>query len=51
MTTATVHATPAHRGNWLTRAEAWLDDRGKGAWIAATPNGVMLLPSELKSRT
>ena len=35
MTTATVHATPAHRGNWLTRAEAWLDDRGKGAWIAA----------------
>ncbi|MFN6979975.1 MAG: DUF2852 domain-containing protein [Gemmobacter sp.] len=20
---------------WLTRAEAWLDDRGKGAWIAA----------------
>ncbi|MXQ06969.1 DUF2852 domain-containing protein [Alphaproteobacteria bacterium GH1-50] len=35
MTTASLHATPAHRGTWLTRAEAWLDDRGKGAWIAA----------------
>lgn len=22
-------------GNWFTRAEAWLDNRGKGAWIAA----------------
>ncbi|MGB3553722.1 MAG: DUF2852 domain-containing protein [Jannaschia sp.] len=21
-------------GNWLSRAEAWLDARGKGAWIA-----------------
>ncbi|MBD3766301.1 MAG: DUF2852 domain-containing protein [Rhodobacterales bacterium] len=21
--------------SWLRRAEAWLDDRGKGAWIAA----------------
>lgn len=21
--------------SWLQRAEAWLDDRGKGAWIAA----------------
>jgi hypothetical protein len=30
---------PAPRGmenrNWFVRAEAWLDDRGKGAWIAA----------------
>ncbi|NRB03868.1 MAG: DUF2852 domain-containing protein [Rhodobacteraceae bacterium] len=23
------------RGNWFQRAEAWLDDKGKGAWIAA----------------
>lgn len=23
------------RGSWLSRSEAWLDDKGKGAWIAA----------------
>jgi hypothetical protein len=23
------------RPNWFTRSEGWLDDRGKGAWIAA----------------
>ena len=23
------------RQNWLSRAEAWLDNKGKGAWIAA----------------
>lgn len=35
MTTAayTSHL-PANAG-WLTRAEAWLDHKGKGAWIAA----------------
>ena len=27
-------ASPAHPG-WFHRAEAWLDDKGKGAWIAA----------------
>ena len=27
---------------WLTRAEAWLDDRGKGAWIAAMVLGFIL---------
>ncbi len=26
-------AAPA--GSWFQRAEAWLDDKGKGAWIAA----------------
>ncbi len=30
MTTLT-HRSPS----WLARAELWLDDRGKGAWIAA----------------
>ena len=30
MTTLT-HRSPS----WLTRAEMWLDERGKGAWIAA----------------
>ena len=32
------HSAPYARelrgGNWFTRAEDWLDDRGKGAWIA-----------------
>jgi hypothetical protein len=23
------------RPNWFRRAENWLDDKGKGAWIAA----------------
>ncbi len=26
---------PADRAGWLSRAEHWLDERGKGAWIAA----------------
>ena len=34
MTTAPLDATPAHGGNWFKRSEAWLDDKGKGAWIA-----------------
>ncbi|MEM8824049.1 MAG: DUF2852 domain-containing protein [Pseudomonadota bacterium] len=34
MTTAPAYAN-ASRGNWLSRTEAWLDARGKGAWIAA----------------
>jgi hypothetical protein len=33
MTDATA-SLPA-RANWFNRAEAWLDDKGKGAWIAA----------------
>lgn len=35
MTTATMTTTPQHRGSWLSRSERWLDQRGKGAWIAA----------------
>lgn len=31
MTTATTVTNPS----WFARAEGWLDDRGKGAWIAA----------------
>ncbi|MFY0680499.1 MAG: DUF2852 domain-containing protein [Thalassovita sp.] len=31
---AYTHATP-QRSTWLTRTEAWLDSKGKGAWIAA----------------
>ncbi len=42
MTTASLQASPAPRGNWLSRTEAWLDDRGKGAWIAAMVLGFIL---------
>ena len=38
MTTLTT-TTP---GTWFGRAEAWLDDRGKGAWIAAMVLGFIL---------
>ena len=33
-TLASSHAAP-RSGSWLSRCEAWLDDKGKGAWIAA----------------
>ena len=42
MTTATMTATPSHRGTWLSRSERWLDERGKGAWIAAMVLGFIL---------
>ena len=38
MNTATTHSPMAikdHRSGFFARAEAWLDERGKGAWIAA----------------
>lgn len=41
MTTAAPFASETASGRtsgqpgWFTRAEAWLDDKGKGAWIAA----------------
>jgi len=35
MTTLTQDNSYAPRDSWLTRAERWLDDKGKGAWIAA----------------
>ena len=31
---ATTNTEPRSRG-WFTRTEAWLDEKGKGAWIAA----------------
>ena len=34
MQTAPAYAGP-QAGTWFTRAEAWLDARGKGAWIAS----------------
>ena len=35
MQTALSHAETSGPMTWLRRAEAWLDDKGKGAWIAA----------------
>ena len=35
------HDVPAAPG-WLARAEAWLDDKGKGGWIAAMVAGFIL---------
>ena len=35
MTTATQTAPLPANAGWLTRSEAWLDQKGKGAWIAA----------------
>ncbi|MCH2163033.1 MAG: DUF2852 domain-containing protein [Marinovum sp.] len=32
---ATATPTPSAQPGWLSRAEMWLDARGKGAWIAA----------------
>lgn len=42
MTTATMTTMPSHRGNWFSRSERWLDERGKGAWIAAMVLGFIL---------
>ncbi|MEP5731998.1 MAG: DUF2852 domain-containing protein [Sulfitobacter sp.] len=35
MTTLTSDQTYPPRPNWFARTESWLDERGKGAWIAA----------------
>lgn len=35
MTTVTTDPTYGRSSNWLARTEAWMDARGKGAWIAA----------------
>ncbi len=35
MTSFAQHAPVQHTMGWFARAEAWLDEKGKGAWIAA----------------
>ena len=40
--TSTTETLAAPRPSWLGRAETWLDDRGKGAWIAAMVLGFIL---------
>ena len=42
MTTAADTSVPATPLSWFGRAETWLDDRGKGAWIAAMVLGFIL---------
>jgi hypothetical protein len=44
MNTATPHSSMAidHRSGFFARAEAWLDERGKGAWIAAMVIGFIV---------
>ncbi|MBF9060717.1 DUF2852 domain-containing protein [Rhodobacterales bacterium HKCCSP123] len=47
MTTTAHAAVPAgatvqRAKGWFARAEAWLDDKGKGAWIAAMVLGFIL---------
>lgn len=33
--TLTASSPRSEGGNWFSRSEAWLDEKGKGAWIAA----------------
>ena len=35
------YARPVGQPNWFHKAENWLDERGKGAWIAATVLGLI----------
>ena len=42
----TTYTQPAHapaQGNWFSKTEAWLDDKGKGAWIAAMVLGFVFV--------
>ena len=46
MTTAATDITPPAQSGpmgWFARAEAWLDERGKGAWIAAMVLGFIFV--------
>ena len=58
MTTLAQSSSAAGFSGWLQRAEAWLDSKGKGAWIVATvlafilfwPLGLALLAYMIWSR-
>jgi len=42
--TAVAHTSPAARpAGWFSQAEAWLDEKGKGAWIAAMVLGFVFI--------
>jgi hypothetical protein len=38
---ATATVATSHNQGWFSRSEAWLDSKGKGAWIAAMVLGVI----------
>jgi hypothetical protein len=40
---ADFETVPARPQSWFARAENWLDDKGKGAWIAAMVLGFIFL--------
>ena len=42
MTSMSTTAPVTHRESWFSRTERWLDDKGKGAWIAAMVFGFIL---------
>lgn len=42
MTSLSQNAPALQQPGWFTRAEQWLDSKGKGAWIAATVLGFIL---------
>ena len=42
MTTAATNAPETAHTGWFSKTEAWLDDKGKGAWIAAMVLGFIL---------
>jgi hypothetical protein len=43
MTDTLTNSSPVHEARgWFSRAESWLDARGKGAWIAAMALGFIL---------
>lgn len=42
MTSLSQTSPAAHHPSWFARSEAWLDDKGKGAWIAAMVLGFIL---------
>src|SRR6056297_2270605 len=43
MSTMTAPASLPSRMSWFSRAEAWLDEKGKGAWIAAMVLGFIFV--------
>ena len=42
MTSYTTNLPPTPHQGWLAKSEAWLDSKGKGAWIAAMVLGFVL---------
>jgi len=43
MTTAASNASETFPSGWFSRADSWLDSKGKGAWIAAMVLGFVFI--------